>query len=227
MEVNLIKYNLKVGEYGGFADIEIEIPKDVKFFYTPNSIGNMLMGNSEHHTTIVNKDKYSEWIEYVGTVFGVNIEEIGEYTIVTINSVHNDTKLPTIDRNEWFKQNNIDFSKYVLVHYSNNIIPISAFRIINFQDVWNIECGVVTRKSFFNDKEDFLSLERKWMGTDYLFPFTMGDRSVTVKTYEGAKAEVIWNTMINDVINACSFNEKYVDETYDFLAEQKEFCKKT
>ena len=35
-------YRLKVGQYRGYADIEVDIPEEVKFFYEPGTKDNRL-----------------------------------------------------------------------------------------------------------------------------------------------------------------------------------------
>ena len=219
-------YKLKVGEYKGYADIEMKIPEGVKFFYSPGVIGRGLSKDCEHYTTVVEIEKYKEWYDYIfnSPIFGVIDDVIGDYAVITILDLHKDTPVPTVDREEWLKANGIDFGKYTLVTYDSNFIPMNAYRIKSFQDIWNIDVTTVTVRDFFSLGE-FFSISNNTVELSSIKPSIFAENRYALKTYEGNKANVIWNTMLSKVISLSNYNPEYADDSYDFLEVQKKFLK--
>lgn len=213
-------YNLKVGQYHGYADIEVDIPEEIKFFYKPGVVGPCLNHECEHYTTIVETEKYEEWIEEFTSSFGVWEETIGKYTILTIRSLHNDTPIPTVDRETWFKENNIDFGQYTFVTYDEDFQPMNAYKIMSFQDEWNIDVVCITIRDFFSQRE-FYSVRREWVEWTYIEPSPCSNQHLTLKTYEGDKAKMIWNTMFSKTMNEFNYEPEYIDNSYDFMELQK------
>ena len=80
-------YKLKVGQYDGYTDVDVDIPEEIKFFYKVGVVGPCLNNECEHYTTIVDTKKYKEWIEEFINSFGVWYKTIGKYTILTIRNL--------------------------------------------------------------------------------------------------------------------------------------------
>ena len=217
-------YKLKVGQYHGYSDIEVDIPEEIKFFYEPGVVGPCLNNECEHYTTIVDTKKYKEWIEEFINSFGVWYETIGKYTILTIRSLHNGTPIPIVDRNVWFKENNIDLGQYTFVTYDEAFRPMNAYKIIGFQDEWNIDAVCVTIRDFFSSRE-FYSVRRETTEWTCIEPSPCSNQHLTLKTYEGYKAKTIWNTMFANAMSHFHYEPEYVDESYDFLEVQKNVLK--
>lgn len=221
-----MKYNLKIGQYHGYADVELEIPEGLKFFYDKGTVGRCLSYNCEHYTTVIEKGKYDEeWFEHFSNSFGVQYETIGGYVVLTICSLHNDTPIPTVDRETWFKENNIDFGQYTFVTYDADFVPMNAYKIMNFQDIWDIDVNVITVRDYFSQGEYFSSA-RRWLEWDAIEPTPFSDNPMHLKVYDGKEAKVIWNTLFAEVMKRYSYEAKYVDVTYDLMKVQKDALKK-
>ena len=217
-------YKLKVGQYHGYTDIEVNIPKEIKFFYKNGVVGPSLNQDCEHYTTIVETEKYKKWIEEFINTFGVCQETMGKYTILTIHNLHNDTPIPTVDRNVWFKENNIDLEQYTFVTYDEDFRPMNAYKIIDFQDEWNIDVVCVTIRDFSSSRE-FYSVRRETVEWTCIEPLTMLNKHFSLKTYDGNKAKMIFNTMFANAMSHFHYEPEYVDESYDFLEVQKNVLK--
>lgn len=217
-------YRLKVGQYRGYADIEVDIPEEVKFFYEPGVVGPYLKDECEHYTTIVETEKYEEWVEEFTGSFAILEETIGKYTILTIHSLHNDTPVPTVDRETWFKENNIDFGQYTFITYDEDFQPMNAYKIMSFQDEWNIDVVCVTIRDFFSSRE-FYSVRRETAEWTCIEPSPCSNQHLTLKTYEGDKAKMIWNTMFTKAMSYFCYEPEHVDESYDLLELQKSVLK--
>ena len=218
-------YKLKVGQYHGYTDIEVDIPKEIKFFYKNGVVGPRLNQDCEHYTTIVETEKYKKWIEEFINTFGVCQETMGKYTILTIYNLHNDTPIPTVDRNVWFKENNIDLGQYTFVTYDRDFRPMNAYKIIDFQDEWNVDVICVTIRDFFSS-EEYFSVSRENVEWTNIKPSQMSNNRFSLKTYGGEKSKMIWNTMFAKAMQHFHYEPEYVDNSYDFLEVQKDLLNK-
>lgn len=210
-------YKLKVGQYNGFGTLEIDIPEEVKFFYKEGTVGRVIHNGCEHYTTVVDKDKYDEWLKTIRA----SINFIGKYAIVTICDVHNDTPLPTVDKETWFKDNNIDFGQYTLVTYDENLLPMNAIKIVGFQDIWSLDVVCVTLRDFFSNGEYF-SVQRHKVEFSAIEPSPLSDTTETLMCYDGNEGKTVWNTIFAKAMENFNFEPEYADPSYDLLKVKKE-----
>lgn len=215
------QYNIKVGQYHGYADLKIEIPEEIKFFYEPGVVGNVLNRDCQHYTTIVDSEKYRDWIDVISRNFCVWTESIGIYTLVSIHNLHNDTPIPTIDRQIWFKENGIDFGQFTFVTYDDDFVPINAYKIIDLQDEWKIDVVCVTLRDFFSQGE-YYSIRRSFVSWTEIEPSPCASRVFTLKTFEGKKGKLVWNTIFSKAMFNFEYEPEFLGEEYDLLEIQKD-----
>ena len=210
------EYKLKLGAYHGFDEITVQIPNEIKFFCDPNEIGGIRSKNSMHYTTIVKTSDYTEWIEKISHALHVDTFELGDYTIITPMSVSNDTPLPTIDKDEWFRQNDIDLTRYVFVFLNRNYDIQEAVRIKKFNSIWNIKGSAISFKNEFFLYDNYFSIHDKSINSHLFNKCRLEVCKLTLITLKDTERDILWNSMIKQVLNNSVFNEEFINNDYDF-----------
>ena len=137
----MIEQKIKVSGWNEMYETTIKYPEDLEFYYTPGEIGKCKHIECEHYYAIFEKSRYSEEIikEIVHSGGHITEREFGDYIILIVTEVHNDTPLPNISRDEYFKKYNIDFSKYTTVLYTEDMYVANLARIVNFENPYRID----------------------------------------------------------------------------------------
>lgn len=207
--VNFNYYTLKIGEYGGtFSYKKFPIPKDVKFFQTLNDNLWYQYKDCHQYVTVVKWADYNDlWLQYISEFYNINIDFIGEYAIVTLDNIHEDSeKLPLVDRKEWFKKNSIDFSKYTILICNKRGDRQEAYKIKDFISSENINVVNVVLRDKYDDREYFgiySSLREAWKNID---PNYFKESKRNMKLLEGEEGVDVWKDMINEVLNHSYYN---------------------
>lgn len=212
---------LVIGQMWGEKDINqtVNIPDDV-YFYDLNTIGHGSKVGCNYYGTVIKTNDYKEWIKYLTkrNLWGWGIDELGEYTIITIRIVYEDKHtLPIKTMDEVLKD--IDFSKYVFAYYDKNYRCVNIRRIFKFRSSLSIDAGFVTLRDFFSTNE-MLRIQTDTVELTNMQPTYCDCIYSKYKMFEGEEAETIWNSAINKVISTnFNYNASKVDKDYKFSHE--------
>ena len=220
METKLIEQKIKVSGWNEMYETTIKYPKDLEFYYTPGEIGKCKHVECEHYYAIFEKSRYSEEIikEIVHSGGHITEREFGDYIILIVTEVHNDTPLPNISRDEYFKKYNIDFSKYTTVLYTEDMYVANLARIVNFENPYRIDTLSITTKSLFDSSRKVLQ-----MGKDTLeLSSMMLDTSFhhfskyTVEALNNDEnGDIVWNIALREAMKEFGYNPDILNHVED------------
>lgn len=229
METKLIEQKIKVSGWNEMYEIIIKYPEDLEFYYTADEIGKCKHVECEHYYAIFEKSRYSKEIIKEIVKSPISKREFGDYIILTVTEVHNDTPLPNISRDEYFKKYNIDFSKYTAVLYTEDMYVANLARIVNFENPYSIDTVSITIKTLFDSSRKILQ-----MGKDNLelSAMMLDTSSQTFSNYKveilnnNEDGDIVWNIALRDAMKEFGYNPDILnhiedESTYDLDLKYK------
>lgn len=220
METKLIEQKIKVSGWDEMFETTIKYPEDLEFYYTPDEIGKCKHIECEHYYAIFEKSRYSEETikEIVNSSIRMSKREFGDYIILIVTEVHNDTPLPNISRDEYFKKYNIDFSKYTAVLYTEDMYVANLARIVNFENPYRIETLSITTKNLWDSSRKILQ-----MGKDIieLSAMSLDTSSQTFSKYKvevlnnDENGDIVWNIALRDAMKEFGYNPDILNHVED------------
>ena len=220
METKMIEQKIKVSGWNEMFETTIKYPEDLEFYYTADEIGKCKHIECEHYYAIFEKSKYSEETikEILNSTIRISKREFGDYIILTIVEVHNDTPLPNIGRDEYFKKYNIDFSKYTAVLYTEDMYVANLARIVNFKNPYRIETLCITTKNIFNSSRKILQMNKD---TVELSAMMLDTSSYAFSKYKveilnnNEDGDIVWNIALRDAMNEFGYNPDILNHVED------------
>ena len=220
METKLIEQKIKVAGWNEMFETTIKYPEDLEFYYTADEIGKRKHIECEHYYAIFEKSRYSEEIikEIVNSTAHISKREFGDYIILIVTEVHNDTPLPNISRNEYFKKYNIDFSKYTTVLYTEDMYVANLARIINFKNPYRIDTLSITTKALYDSSRKILQMGKD---TIELSAMMLDTSSRDFSKYKvevlnnDENGDIVWNIALRDAMKEFGFNPDILDHVED------------
>ena len=220
METKLIEQKIKVSGWNEMYETTIKYPEDLEFYYTPGEIGKCKHIDCEHYYAIFEKSKYSKETikEILNSKAHISKQEFGDYIILTVVEVHNDTPLPNISQDEYFKKYNIDFSKYTAVLYTEDMYVANLARIVNFENPYRIDTISITTKVLYDSSRKILQ-----MGKDTI-DFSAMMLNVSSYAFSKYKVEVlnndengdiVWNIALRDAMKEFGYNPDVLNHIED------------
>lgn len=220
METKLIEQKIKVSGWKELYETTIKYPEDLEFYYTADEIGKCKHIECEHYYAIFEKSRYSEEIinKIVNSTTHISKREFGDYIILTVTEVHNDTPLPNISRDEYFKKYNIDFSKYTAVLYTEDMYVANLARIVNFKNPYRIDTLSITTKNLYDSSRKILQMGKD---TIELSAMMLDTSSQTFSKYKveilnnNEDGDIVWNIALRDAMKEFGFNPDILDHVED------------
>lgn len=220
METKLIEQKIKVSGWNEIYETTIKYPEDLEFYYTADEIGKCKHMECEHYYAIFDKSRYSEEIikETVNSTTHISKREFGDYIILTVTEVHNDTPLPNISRDEYFKKYNIDFSKYTAVLYTEDMYVANLARIVNFENPYRIETLSITTKTLFDSSRKILQMAKDTLALSAMmldtssYVFSKYKVEVLNNTEDG---DIVWNIALRDAMKEFGYNPDILNHVED------------
>ena len=220
METKLIEQKIKVSGWKELYETTIKYPEDLEFYYTADEIGKCKHIECEHYYAIFEKSRYSEEIinKIVNSTTHISKREFGDYIILTVTEVHNDTPLPNISRDEYFKKYNIDFSKYTAVLYTEDMYVANLARIVNFKNPYRIDTLSITTKNLYDSSRKILQMGKD---TIELSAMMLDTSSQTFSKYKveilnnNEDGDIVWNIALRDAMKEFGFNTDILDHVED------------
>ena len=220
MKTKLIEQKIKVSGWNEMYETTIKYPEDLEFYYTPGEIGKCKHIECEHYYAIFEKSRYSKETikEILNSKAHISKREFGDYIILTVVEVHNDTPLPNISRDEYFKKYNIDFSKYTAVLYTEDMYVANLARIVNFENPYRIDTISITTKVLYDSSRKILQ-----MGKDTI-DFSAMMLNVSSYAFSKYKVEVlnndengdiVWNIALRDAMKEFGYNPDILNNVED------------
>ena len=218
METKLIEQKIKVSGWNEIYETTIKYPEDLEFYYTPDEIGRCKHIDCEHYYAIFEKSRYSKEIikEILNNVKALK-REFGDYIILTVTEVHNDTPLPNISRDEYFKKYNIDFSKYTAVLYTEDMYVANLARIVNFENPYRIDTLSITTKNIFGSSR----ILQMGKDTVELSAMMLDTSSKSFSKYKvellnnNENGDIIWNIALRDAMKEFGYNPDILNHIED------------
>jgi len=218
METKLIEQKIKVSGWNEMFETTIKYPEDLEFYCTPGEIGKGKHIECEHYYAIFEKTRYSE--EIINKIVNSHIRkrEFGDYIILTVTGVHNDTPLPNISRDEYFKKYNIDFSKYTAVLYTEDMYVANLARIINFENPYRIETLSITIKNLWDSSQKILQMGKD---TLELSAMSLDTSSQIFSKYKieilnnNEDGDIVWNMALRDAMKEFCYNPDILNHIED------------
>lgn len=220
MKTKMIEQKIKVFGYDKMYETTIKYPEDLEFYYTADEIGKCKHMECEHYYAIFEKSRYSEEIikETVNSTVYILKREFGDYIILTVNEVHNDTPLPNISRDEYFKKYNIDFSKYTAVLYTEDMYVANLARIVNFENPYRIETLSITTKNVLDSSRKILQMSKDTIELSAMmldtssYAFSKYKVEVLNNTEDG---DIVWNIALRDAMKEFGYNPDILNHVED------------
>ena len=220
METKLIEQKIKVSGWNEMRETTIKYPEDLEFYYTPGEIGKIKHTECEHYYAIFEKSRYSEEIikEIVNSMNRISKREFGDYIILIVTEVHNDTPLPNISRDEYFKKYNIDFSKYTAVLYTEDMYVANLARIVNFENPYRIDTLNITTKVLYDSSRKILQMGKD---TIELSAMTIDTSSYAFSKYKveilnnNEDGDIVWNIALRDAMKEFGYNPDVLNHVED------------
>lgn len=220
METKLIEQKIKVSGWNEMYETTIKYPEDLEFYYTANEIGKIKHTECEHYYAIFEKSRYSEEIikEILSSTAHISKREFGDYIILIVTEIHNDTPLPNISRNEYFKKYNIDFSKYTAVLYTEDMYVANLARIVNFENPYRIDTLSITTKNLFDSSRKILQMAKD---TIELSAMMLDTSSHTFSKYKveilnnDENGDIVWNIALRDAMKEFDYNPDILNHVED------------
>lgn len=220
MEIKLIEQKIKISGYHEMYETTIKYPEDLEFYYTPGEIGKCKHVECEHYYAIFEKSRYSEEIinEILNSIWCISKREFGDYIILIVKEVHNDTPLPNISRDEYFKKYNIDFSKYTAVLYTEDMYVANLARIVNFKNPYRIDTLSITTKNLWDSSRKILQMGKDTIG---LSAMMLDTSSQTFSKYKvevlnnNENGDIIWNIALRDAMKEFGYNPDVLNHVED------------
>lgn len=220
METKLIEQKIKVSGWNEMCETTIKYPEDLEFYCTPGEIGKIKHTECEHYYAIFEKSRYSEEIikEIVNSIDRISKREFGDYIILIVTEVHNDTPLPNISRDEYFKKYNIDFSKYTAVLYTEDMYVANLARIVNFENPYRIDTLNITTKVLYDSSRKILQMGKD---TIELSAMTIDTSSYAFSKYKveilnnNKDGDIVWNIALRDAMKEFGYNPNVLNYVED------------
>jgi len=220
METKLIEQKIKVSGWKELYETTIKYPEDLEFYYTADEIGKCKHIECEHYYAIFEKSRYSEEIinKIVNSTTHISKREFGDYIILTVTEVHNDTPLTNISRDEYFKKYNIDFSKYTAVLYTEDMYVANLARIVNFKNPYRIDTLSITTKNLYDSSRKILQMGKD---TIELSAMMLDTSSQTFSKYKveilnnNEDGDIVWNIALRNAMKEFGFNPDILDHVED------------
>ena len=220
METKLIEQKIKISGWNEMYETTIKYPEDLEFYYTPGEIGKIKHTECEHYYAIFEKSRYSEEIikEIVNSMVRISKREFGDYIILIVTEVHNDTPLPNISRDEYFKKYNIDFSKYTAVLYTEDMYVANLARIVNFENPYRIDTLNITTKVLYDSSRKILQMGKD---TIDLSAMTIDTSSYAFSKYKveilnnNEDGDIVWNIALRDAMKEFGYNPNVLNYVED------------
>ena len=220
MKTKLIEQKIKVSGWNEMCETTIKYPEDLEFYYTAGEIGRCKHIKCEHYYAIFEKSRYSEEIinEIVNSTWHMSKREFGDYIILIVTEVHNDTPLPNISRDEYFKKYNIDFSKYTAVLYTEDMYVANLARIVNFKNPYKIETLSITTKNLYNSSRKILQMGKD---TVKLSAMMLDTSSQTFSKYKveilnnDENGDIVWNIALREAMKEFGYNPDILNHVED------------
>lgn len=218
MKIKLIKQKIKVSGWNEMYETTIKYPEDLEFYYTPGEIGKIKHVECEHYYAIFEKSRYSEEIVKEIAHFPVSKREFGDYIILTVAEVHNDTPLPNISRDEYFKKYNIDFSKYTAVLYTEDMYVANLARIVNFENPYSIDTVHITTKTLFDSSRKILQMGKDNLELSAMMLDTSSQAFSKYKVEvlnNNEDGDIVWNIALRDAMKEFGYNPDILNHVED------------
>lgn len=221
METKLIEQKIKVFGYNEMYETTVKYPEDLEFYYTPDEIGRCKHIGCEHYYTIFEKSRYSkEIIKEILTSTTARIfkREFGDYIILTVIEVYNDTPLPNISRDEYFKKYNIDFSKYTAVLYTEDMYVANLARIVNFKNPYRIDTLSITTKNLWDISRKILQMGKDTIGLSAMMLDTSSQAFSNYKVEvlnNDENGDIVWNIALRDTMKEFGYNPDILNHVED------------
>jgi len=220
MKTKLIEQKIKVSGWNEMCETTIKYPEDLEFYYTAGEIGKCKHIECEHYYAIFEKSRYSEEIinEIVNSTWRMSKREFGDYIILIVTEVHNDTPLPNISRDEYFKKYNIDFSKYTAVLYTEDMYVANLARIVNFENPYRIETLSITTKTLYDSSRKILQMGKD---TIELSAMMLDTSSQAFSKYKvevlnnDENGDIVWNIALRDAMKEFCYNPDVLNHIED------------
>ena len=219
METTMIEQKIKVSGWNEMFETTIKYPEDLEFYYTAGEVGKCKHIECEHYYAIFEKSRYSEEIiKEIANNIHVSKREFGDYIILTVTEVHNDTPLLNISRDEYFKKYNIDFSKYTAVLYTEDMYVANLARIVNFENPYRIETLSITTKTLYDSSREILQMGKD---TIELSAMMLDTSSQAFSKYKvevlnnDENGDIVWNIALRDAMKEFGFNPDILDHIED------------
>ena len=220
METKLIEQKIKVSGWNEMYETTIKYPEDLEFYYTPGEIGKCKHIECEHYYAIFEKSRYSEETikEIVHSGGHITKREFGDYIILIVTEVHNDTPLPNISRDEYFKKYNIDFSKYTTVLYTEDMYVANLARIVNFENPYRIDTLCITTKSLFDSSRKILQMGKDTLELSSMMLDTSSHHfsKYTVEALNNDEnGDIVWNIALHEAMKEFGYNPDILKHVED------------
>lgn len=198
-----------------------EIPEWVKFFYKENEVGACLVKGCEHYTTVVEDNEQNKpWIQSIKNC--AEVRYVGKWAIITFENLEKkDLRIPITDREEWFKEHGIDFSKFIIVERDADYYIVRLFRIKNFQDIWNVTGVSLNLRNMFEGARDLLMIQPN---QTIKLPWPGPYNRISVR--EGEDAEILWASAVGKIFRECMYDSLLDNSSYNFDAMHDEMVQK-
>lgn len=220
METKLIEQKIKVSGWNEMYETTVKYPEDLEFYYTAGEIGKRKHVECEHYYAIFEKSRYCKEIikEILNSTAHITKREFGDYIILTVVDVHNDTPLPNISRDEYFKKYNIDFSKYTAVLYTEDMYVANLARIVNFKNPYRIETLSITTKTLFDSSRKILQMGKDNLELSAMMldtsPYTFSKYKVEILNND-ENGDIVWNIALRDAMTEFGYNPEVLNHVED------------
>lgn len=218
METKLIEQKIKVSGWNEMYETTVKYPEDLEFYYTAGEIGKCKHVECEHYYAIFEKTRYSKEIIKEIVNSRITKREFGDYIILTVAEVHNDTPLPNISRDEYFKKYNIDFSKYTAVLYTEDMYVANLARIVNFKNPYRIDTLSITTKNLWDSSRKILQMGKD---TIELSAMMLDTSSHAFSNYKvevlnnDENGDIVWNIALRDAMKEFGYNPDILNHVED------------
>lgn len=219
METKMIEQKIKVSGWNEMFETTIKYPEDLEFYCTPGEVGKGKHIECEHYYAIFEKSRYSEEIiKETASNIRVSKREFSDYIILIITEVHNDTPLPNISRDEYFKKYNIDFSKYTAVLYTEDMYVANLARIVNFENPYSIETLSITTKNLYDSSRKILQMGKDTLELSAMMldtsPYTFSKYKIEVLNND-ENGDIVWNIALRNAMKEFGYNPDILNHVED------------
>lgn len=218
METKLIEQKIKVSGWNEMYETTVKYPEDLEFYYTAGEIGKCKHVECEHYYAIFEKTRYSKEIIKEIVNSRITKREFGDYIILTVAEVHNDTPLPNISRDEYFKKYNIDFSKYTAVLYTEDMYVANLARIVNFKNPYRIDTISITTKNLWDSSRKILQMGKDTIGLSAMMLDTSSQAFSHYKVEvlnNDENGDTVWNIALRDAMKEFGYNPDILNHVED------------